>query len=321
MAHLILDMTFPWADWGDVALKHQALERMAAAGYGFVSLTVGADDQSMAETMRFIAKERRFFRDHDDKYQIADTPEDIRAAQTAGKLAVGFHFQGSLPVEKELGFVEVYRRLGITHMLLAYNQRNFVADGCHETANAPLSDFGVALIREMNRVGMIVDCSHTGEASSLHAMEISAEPVIFSHSNAKALRDHPRNLTEQQIRGCAQTGGVIGVNGMALLLKEGRCDTDTLADQVEYYVDMVGVPHVGIGLDYVYDVPGIKRWIRNQGAAFPTQGGYHGELKFAEPEQLPALAETLSRRGYADDAVAGILGGNWMRLLEQVAQR
>lgn len=316
----IFDLTFPWADWGDTDLKHAALERMRQSGYAFVSLTVGADDTGMAETMRFIAKERRYFLENHDKFQLVSTAEEIDAAMAQGKLAIGFHFQGTRAVEKELGFVETYRRLGVSHMLLAYNQRNFVADGCHETANAPLSDFGVALVQEMNRVGMIVDCSHTGIASSLHAMEVSTEPVIFSHSNAKALRDHPRNLTDEQIRRCAETGGAIGVNGMSLLLANLKHDADALADQVEYYVDIAGIDHVGLGLDFVYDIPGIKRWIRDQGRAFPSQGGYGGELNFAPPEIVPVLADVLSDRGYSDQDIEKFMGGNWLRLFRALAK-
>ncbi|MEO1190969.1 MAG: membrane dipeptidase [Pseudomonadota bacterium] len=315
---MIIDMTMPWADWGKQALKRAALERMATSGYSFVSLTVGADDTPMAETLRFIAKERRFFAANSDRYQVVETAGDIPAAKAAGKLAIGFHFQGTRPVEKDLGLVEVYYRLGIRHMLLAYNQRNFAADGCHEPADARLSGFGVALVREMNRVGMLVDCSHTGIASSLHAMEVSSTPVIFSHSNAKALREHPRNLTKEQIDGCVASGGVIGVNGMALLLRGQRCDSETLAEQVEHYAEVAGIDHVGLGLDYVYDSPGLSQWIEEQGDAFPSEGGYHQLQEFAEPEQVPELAAILRKRGFDETAVAKVLGGNWFRLFQQV---
>lgn len=314
----VIDMTMPWADWGDVRLKHAALGRMAASGYDFVSLTMAADDMDLAAAMRFLAKERAWFRERADGFLLVETADDILRARETGRLGIGFHFQGTRPVGKDLGMVEVFHRLGVRHMLLAYNQRNFVADGCHEAADARLSDFGVALVREMNRVGMLVDCSHTGIASSLHAMEVSEAPVIFSHSNARALRDHPRNLTADQIRGCVASGGVIGVNGMALLLEGNRCDTGTLARQVEFYAEHAGIDHVGLGLDFVYDVPGIVNWIRALGPAFPAEGGYGGELRFAQPEQVPELGEALAARGFAEAEVAKVMGGNWMRLFRQV---
>ena len=136
-------------------------------------------------------------------------------ARKAAKLAVGFHFQGTAPFEEELGWVDLFYQLGVRHALMAYNEQNLVGSGCHVAEDTGLSDFGRELVAEMNRVGMLVDCAHTGYRTTMETLEASASPVIISHTNVRALCDHPRCVWDDQIEACTAPGGVLGMTGLS----------------------------------------------------------------------------------------------------------
>ena len=175
-AAVVCDLTLPWGP--GYANQDTVLARFRQSGIDFVSLTIGLDRMSLEQTIRHIAAERaRFAALEPEGYVLAESVEDILKAKHAGKLAVGFHFQGSNPLAGDPKMVGLYYRLGVRHMLFAYNQRNMAADGCHEDTDCGLSRYGRALVREMNRVGMIVDCTHTGHRSTMDIVELSADPA------------------------------------------------------------------------------------------------------------------------------------------------
>jgi len=277
-----------------------------------------ADDDGMEETIRRIAMERAYFKDNVDKYVLVETVEDVLRAKASDKMAVGFHFQGTGPVEKDLELVGVYYKLGVRHMLMAYNQRNYVGDGCHERTDAGLSKFGIQLVREMNRVGMIVDCAHSGYRTTMDVMEISESPVIFSHANASAVHKHPRNIRDEQIMACASTGGVIGINGISIFLGDSS-SIENLIKHIDYYVQLVGVQHIGLGLDYVYDVETLQYYTSTKAEKWPTSGGYNRpDVEFFPPEGLPKLTDGLIKCGYVEADIRCILGENFLRVAQQV---
>ena len=185
-------MTLPYTDYGDPALKIAMLKRMAASGFNAVSLTVGGDWMELSTTFHSIARERQYFLSMPDDYVLVETAEDIVRAKHEGKLAVGFHFQGTNPIAHNLAMVEVYYKLGIRHMLMCYNVKTPIGDGCQERTDAGLSHLGTTLVQEMNRVGMLVDVAHTGYHTSMDVFETSEAPVIISHANAWALCEHTR---------------------------------------------------------------------------------------------------------------------------------
>jgi len=148
--------------------------------------------------------------------------------------------------------VSLYYDLGVRWMLFAYNKSNSLAGGCQDE-DGGLTDFGRAVLDEMERVGMVVCCSHIGHRSAMEILERARRPVIFSHSNPKALWDHPRNIRDEAIRACAKTGGVIGINGIGVFLGENDIATELLVRHVDYVADLVGPEHVGLALDYVFD--------------------------------------------------------------------
>ena len=319
---LVWDMTLPWRDYGDPALRAATLPRMAAGGVNFISLTMAADWNGIAETVHKIARERAYFRAHADRYVLVESVDDIPRAKREGKLAVSFHFQGTNPVEYEADTIEVYYRLGVRHMLMAYNSRNSVGDGCNESTDSGLSRFGVRLVEAMNRVGMLIDGTHTGYRTTMDLFEVSRDPVVFSHSNPSAVWPHARNIRDEQIKACAKSGGVIGIDGVGIFLGDNDVSTGAMLRHIDYLSELVGPQHIGLGIDYVYDQEALTQGHNSRPAWNPGDKAFGGtpreSVKYFEPEQLPALTESLLGHGYAEADVRGILGENWLRVARQV---
>ncbi len=317
---LVWDNCYPWMDHGDPALKLGALPRMVGAGCDHVSLTVASDWQTPNDTLHKLAHERHFFLADPERYRLVDKAEDILEAKRAGKLAVSFNFQGSGSVGRDPALVETWYKLGVRQMLFAYNQRNAFADGCHERTDAGLSRLGIELLEEMNRVGMLVDATHTGYRSSMDLLERSSAPVVFSHSNAAALWPHGRNIRDDQIRACAAGGGVIGINGVGLFLGKNEATAEKIADQVCYIAELVGPQNVGLGLDDVFDVPALMRLVRATADRWPDSEGYgrYEQVAFFPVDRAPEITLALMRRGMGEAEVRGVLGKNWLRVATAV---
>jgi membrane dipeptidase len=314
-ASMVCDLTLPWGAVNEN--KEPTLPRFQKAGFGFISLTVGMDWVTLTETVHHIAAERARFTRESDKYVLALTVEDIRRARREEKMAVGFSFQGSNPLDRDTNMVEAYYALGVRQMLLAYNEKNHAGDGCHERTDSGLSRFGLRVVQEMNRVGMILDCTHTGHRTTMDAMEATMAPCIFSHSNAYALKAHDRNIRDDQIRACARTGGVIGINGVGMFLGDNDSSPSTLANHVEHVANLVGPQHVALGLDFVYYMDSmIARWSANPDR-YP-EGYPSPPWHMFAPEDLPLLVAVLLRRGWSDADVQGVLGENYLRVAQAV---
>jgi len=299
----------------------EALERHRAAGASFVSVNVGMDFNPIPTIMRVIAAFRAWIAEHSDRYLLPESVEDVRRAKREGKLAVAFDLEGSAMLDEDPALLRLYRDLGVRQIHLAYNRDNSVGGGCHG-ADVPLTALGRQVVDEINRVGLIMDCSHSGYHTSMEVMERSKRPVVFSHSNPKALKNHARNITDDQIDACAHTGGVVCDSVIGIFLGANDIRTETLIRHVDYVVDRIGVDHVGIGLDYVFDrnanddPPGLNRadW-------WPPGNEYgkslYSEMEIVPPERLPDITEALLAHQYGEADVAKIIGGNMLRVAEQ----
>lgn len=288
------------------------------AGIHYLSMNVGYDVFDWQATIRTLAKARAWLQTHPRKFALARTVADIKRAKRQGKLAVAFDLEGMNALNGDVNMVNVYYELGVRQMLFAYNLNNLAGGGCHD-GNAGLTSFGRAVIKEMNRVGMLVDCSHTSYRTTLEAMETSAAPVIFSHSCAKAVHDHGRNIVDEQIKACARTGGVIGVNGVSMFLGENDTRSSTFVDHIAHMADLVGAEHVGIALDYAFDADKVDDLVDGNSAYWPESAGYgRHPTSYVPPKQLREITETMVRRGFKDREILGILGGNFARVADEV---
>jgi membrane dipeptidase len=304
---------FPHPDTDLSGLNH-----WRAAGVSFVSLNVVYDVMTWEETIKVLAAYRTYLEANADKYVIAGTAENVRQAKRAGKLAVAFDLEGMNALDGDVNLVSLYYRLGVRQALFAYNLNNAAGGGCHDE-DVGLTDFGRAVVREMNRVGMLVDCSHSAYRTTMEAMEISSAPVLFSHSNPKAVWDHGRNIRDEQIKACAAGGGVVGVNGLGIFLGPNDTSTGTLVKHVCYLAELIGPEHVGLGLDYSYDDADLAEGLSARPDYWPPGQLYDTpNIKVAEPKQIAEICQELHARGFSANEITGILGGNFLRVASQV---
>ncbi len=216
--------------------------------------------------------------------------------------------------------IQTYYDLGVRTMLIAYNEPNRAGGGCHGDPGTGLTTFGKAVVREMNRAGMLVDATHCSRKTTFDLVESSTAPVIFSHSVPAGIKKHPRNIDDEQMLACAQTGGVIGINGVGIFLGDNDASTKSIVRAIDYAVQLVGPEHVGLGLDYVFDRAELSAFIDANATTFPSGYGYKesGPVQFASPAQLPEVTSALMGLGYSSAAIEGILGGNFFRVASHV---
>ena len=314
---LVWDMTLPIITPGRAERKRDILSRFVRGGFDVVSMTLAIDIVGTEVALQSFANEREFIETNPAPCVLVRSADDIRAAKRDKKLAVGVHFQGTGPFEDDLSSVSRFYALGVRHALITYNQRNRAGCGCQTPEDTGLTLFGQAIIREMNRVGMIVDCAHTGFRTSMEAIEASEAPVIASHANIRALCEHPRCITDELIRAIAAHGGVIGITGIGEFLGGGGATPARLANHIDYVANLVGPQHVGLGLDHVYDMETFSEFVRANPAMYPAESQRFDASQLS-PEDGPVITDELLRRGYRVREVRGILGENWLRVCEAI---
>lgn len=293
------------------------LQRHRAAGFDAVTVNVGFGEMGIEEHVRMLASLRGWLLARPDEFVLIETAQDIERARASGRLAVGFDIEGANAIGDQLSLVPMYYELGVRWMLLAYNRNNLAAGGCQDDDHG-LTPFGRALIAEMERVGMLVCLSHTGHRSARDALAIATRPVIFSHSNPSALHAHPRNIPDELIKACAETGGVVGLNGVGIFLGRNDISSAAYARAIDHVVQLVGPRHAAIALDYVFDMKELDDYMQKMKPTFPPDLGYELGARFVAPEQLPEVVAQLLDWGYRREDVQAILGGNLMRLAREV---
>jgi len=294
------------------------IARYRKAGVDAVTINIGDSHVPLEVLIRTAASIRHYVQGHADQYVLGLTTGDIRAAKASGRLAVCLDVEGIFALGEQLSLVEFLYQIGVRWMLLVYNRRNLAASGCHDPDDEGLTDLGRGILREMDRVGMIKCCSHTGYRSAREILDSTDRPVIFSHSNPRRLCDHPRNIPDDLIKACAATGGVVGINGVGLFLGDGEPTADAVVRNIDYVAQLVGPEHAGLGLDYMFKGSGAEEPGRANRELWPKEWGYRKGMGFLGPEAIPEITGQLSRLGYPPAAVSGILGENLMRVADRI---
>ena len=286
---------------------HIDLERLQAGGVTAQNFAcfVRSDrtpSQAVRETLRLIDAFYRFLSEHADDTCLATCAADVERAKAAGKVAGILSVEGAEGLEGDLGVLRMMYRLGVRWVGLTWSRRNQAGDGVAEIrTGGGLTEFGVRLLEEMNRLGMVVDIAHLAPAGVRDVFEICQGPVVASHANAHAVCDVSRNLTDAQLEQVAASGGIVGAVYVPDFITSGEepATLDMLLDHVDHMVKVMGVDHVGLGSDF-----------DGFGGAPP--------VGLEDVSCTPNVTAGLLARGYGDEDVLKILGGNWLRVLREV---
>ncbi len=307
----------------------QTLEDLRAGGVHAVHVTV-AYWESARESLTRLAEWDRRFEAFPELITRAQSSQDVRDAKAQGKVGVFFGFQHCSPIEEEIGLVELFRRLGVLFMQLTYNNQSVLASGCYEQHDGGVSRFGKEVIREMNRVGMVVDMSHSGEHSTMQAIELSGRPIVVSHANPAAWHGALRNKSDDLLRALSGSGGLLGLSLYPHhMAGGGDCTTESFCDMVARTVDLMGIDHVGFGSDLCVNQPvSVVEWMRSGrwtkgvdlGEGSQSQPGWPDQPGwFKSSRDFPGLLQGLQRRGFKPEELEKIAGRNWLRILDQSA--
>ena len=272
-------------------------------------------------TLWFLSGFNGFVAARSDAFARIDSVDDFARTKASGKIGILLGVQNSEHFRTP-DDVAAFHALGQRVSQLTYNSRNLIGNGSTERRDEGLSDFGVSIVAKMNAVGMAVDVSHCGDRTSLDAFEVSKSTVLITHSNARALNPgHPRCKPDEVIRACGKAGSVMGITGVRNFVKDREPTTvDDVLNHFDYVAKMIGVEHLGVGSDI--DLDGYDNMPADQYKRLKES--YKGSYAFRDkidiegldhPKRMFDLTEGLIRRGYRDADIAGILGGNFIRVL------
>jgi len=285
--------------------------------------------ENCVETMRNIGAWNRMFELHGDLIMRVHTVDDIDAAVATGKTGIIFGFQNCSPIEDDYRLVEIFHTLGVRFMQLSYNNQSALATGCYEAHDSGITNFGKVVIDEMNRVGMVVDMSHSAERSTLEAMEYSSRPIAITHANPASFAAVARNKSDTVLKALADSGGMLGFSLYPPHLKGGsECTRESFCAMVAGAAELMGVEHIGIGSDLCRNQPGaVLTWMRDgrwrkadDGDGGDGAGDGDGDAApqwppqpswFATAADYANLADGLAQVGFTVTDIERIMGENW----------
>lgn len=292
------------------------LTRYQHTGGAVLSVNAGYSPQRFADTMALLRHYRRAVDAH-PSLTLAAGLDEADAITGAGGIAVVFDLEDSNPLDDNLENLAVLIEHGVRTLLPTYNHANRAGSGCLDSADGGLTAWGRAIVDEMNAVGMVPDGSHCSIRTGLQMCEVSTRPVVYSHSCMRAVWDHPRNITDDQARACAATGGVIGITGVGIFLGPNTPTLEAMAHHLEYAVELVGITHVGVSTDFSFDHTELADEMAANPQLFDDSYTRWGPIQWMPPETWLELGEHLAARGWADADVAAVLGGNFHRVARQ----
>jgi membrane dipeptidase len=296
---------------------------LKVGGVDAIHVTI-AYHEDFRETVANIVRWNGLFAAHADLIFHATTGADVRRASTEGRIAVFFGLQNCSPIEDDIGLVEICHALGVRFMQLSYNNQSLLASGCYEASDAGITRMGREVIAEMNRLGMVIDMSHSGSRSTLEAIELSGRPIAVTHANPHSWHPVVRNKMDDVLKALAATGGMLGFSLYPHHLKNGSaCTLADFCAMVARTAELMGVASLGIGSDLCQNQPDeVVQWMRRgtwtkvpvdrvDPVVFPPQPDW-----FRGNRDFPAIAEGLGKIGFAKAEVDAIMGENWLRFFD-----
>jgi len=279
--------------------------------------------EDFTTTMRNIMQWKAWLRDHPDLILQVKTTADIRRAKAEGKTGIILGWQNVSGMEDQIGYLSLFKDLGVGIIQLAYNTQNLVSSGCYESKDGGLSDFGREVVDEMNRLGILCDLSHVGPVSSRDVILASKQPVAYSHCLPAGLKAHPRNKTDEELRFIINRGGFVGVTMFTPFLARGIDATvDDYVEAMEYVINLCGEERVGYGTDFTqgHQEPFFD-WITHD-KGYARRLTQFGTIR--NPEGLDTIGHTgaltaaMLRRGWTEGRIERVMGENWVKLLYDV---
>lgn len=305
--------------------SEEIFRQLRSGGVDAIHVTV-CYHEDFRETVENLIDWNRYFATYADLIMPGRVAADIDAAKASGRTAVFFGLQNCSAIEDDIGLVEILHRLGVRFMQVTYNNQSLLGAGCYEAVDAGISRMGREVIAEMNRVGLVIDLSHSGERTCLEAIDISARPVAITHANPSAWHDVKRNKSEAVLKALATRGGMLGLSLYPHHLAGGsNCTLDGFTAMVAELASRIGVAHIGIGSDLCQGQPdSVVEWMRNgrwtKGqtniglgqAVFPPQPSW-----FRDNRDFPLIRSGLAARGFTPAEVDQLMGRNWYRFFAQ----
>lgn len=274
-------------------------------------------------TMDNVARWKGWFREHSDLITQVTTSADIARAKREGKTGIILGWQNLTGIEDQIGYLQLFKELGVGIMQIAYNTQNLVGTGCYESRDGGLSDFGHEVIAEMNRLGILCDLSHVGAKTSEDVIKASKKPVAYTHCLPGALKAHPRNKSDEQLRFIVERGGFVGVTMFPPFLRRGTESTvDDYVEAIEYVIKLCGEDQVGFGTDFTqgYDRKFFEWITHDKGYArkLTEFGEIVNPAGIREIKDYPNLTAAMQKRGWKESRIRKVMGENWVRLLKEV---
>ena len=311
-----------YANWSPKVFK-----QMREGNVDCVHVTI-AYHENFRETILNLEKWNTYFSKYSDLIVQAFNAEDIVKTKREKKTSIIFGFQNPSPIEDDIGLIEIWQKLGIKFMQLTYNNQSLLASGCYETNDAGISRMGKEVIKEMNRVGMVIDMSHSSERSTLEAIEHSSKPISITHANPSFWHPAKRNKSNTILKCLSESGGMLGLSLYPHHLKNGSmCELNDFCDMIVRTVDLIGIKNIGIGSDLCQDQPDtIVEWMRNgrwtkdtdfgegsiQNPGFPKQPNW-----FKDNRDFNNISKGLKKVGLSSENIKDLMGRNWLNFFKK----